>query len=127
MPEQFEQTALATQPANTAIAPMHPVNPAQMIQLAFQKAMESSGAEALAVADRILEQMAKQRDYDDRERYNSALMRIQSKLGVVVKASITAPTASTIMRYFKTILRNSGRGLCENFAMNGNPTLPENI
>ena len=84
-----EPTALARQ-ETVATAPMQPVNPAQMIQLAFQKAMESSGAEALAVADRILEQMAKQRDYDDRQRYNSALLRIQSKLGVVVKdAAVT--------------------------------------
>ena len=79
-----------TELARQETAAIAPVNPAQMIQLAFQKAMESSGAEALAVADRILEQMAKQRDYDDRERYNSALLRIQSKLGVVVKdATVT--------------------------------------
>jgi len=81
--ELFEQPGTAL--ANVPVQVITPMMPGQMIQLAFQKAMESSGAEALAVADRILEQMAKQRDYEDREAYNSALLRIQSKLGVVVK------------------------------------------
>jgi len=48
--------SLATVPEPQTLQPM------QMIQIAFQKALESGGADALAVADRILEQMAKQRD-----------------------------------------------------------------
>jgi len=74
-------TALTTS-QGAGIAPMQPM---QMIQVAFQKALESGGADALAVADRILEQMAKQRDYEDREAFNAALRRIQDKIEPVVK------------------------------------------
>ena len=62
-----------------------PMQPMQMIQVAFQKALESGGADALAVADRILEQMAKQRDYEDREAFTAALRRIQDKIKSIVK------------------------------------------
>ena len=56
-----------------------------MIQEAFQKALESGGPEALAVADRILEQMAKQRDYEDRDRFNASLLHIQKQLKRIPK------------------------------------------
>jgi hypothetical protein len=62
-----------------------PMQAMQMIQVAFQKALESGGADALAVADRILEQMAKQRDYEDREAFNAALRRIQDKIKPIAK------------------------------------------
>jgi predicted transcriptional regulator len=62
-----------------------PMAPMQMIQVAFQKALEAGGAEALAVADRILEQMAKQRDYEDRDAFNAALRRVQDKIKPIVK------------------------------------------
>ena len=62
-----------------------PMAPMQMIQVAFQKALEAGGAEALAVADRILEQMAKQRDYEDRDAFNAALRRMQDKIKPIIK------------------------------------------
>lgn len=65
-----------------AITPMQPM---QMIQVAFQKALESGGPEALAVADRILEQMAKQRDYEDRQAFTAALRRIQDRIEPIIK------------------------------------------
>jgi hypothetical protein len=83
-----EQLALQPRNEQTALKPM------EMIQVAFQKALESGGAEALAVADRILEQMAKQRDYEDRERFNAALRRIQDKLKPIVKRSRNDQTNS---------------------------------
>lgn len=70
------------------------LKPMEMIQVAFQKALESGGAEALAVADRILEQMAKQRDYEDREAFNAALRRIQDKLKPIVKEAENKQTHS---------------------------------
>ncbi len=76
-----EQLGLEKQ-REQAIAPLAPM---QMIQVAFQKALESGGADALAVADRILEQMAKQRDYEDREAFNAALRRIQDKIKPILK------------------------------------------
>lgn len=83
-----QDTQLALQEQPQAMAPM------QMIQVAFQKALESGGADALAVADRILEQMAKQRDYEDREQFNAALRRIQDKLKPVIKDSTNPSTQS---------------------------------
>ena len=74
-----------------AIAPLAPM---AMIQVAFQKALESGGADALAVADRILEQMAKQRDYEDREAFNAALRRIQDKLKAIPKRGNNPQTNS---------------------------------
>lgn len=68
--------------------------PMQMIQVAFQKALESGGADALAVADRILEQMAKQRDYEDREAFNAALRRIQDELKPIAKRGDNPQTHS---------------------------------
>lgn len=72
---------------NTAIERSAPaaMQPMEMIQTAFQKALESGGADALAVADRILEQMAKQRDYEARDRFNSSLLRIQQELKPILK------------------------------------------
>jgi hypothetical protein len=61
------------------------MQPMEMIQVAFQKAVDSGGTEALAVANMILEQMAKQRDYEDREHFQAALRRIQDKLKPIVK------------------------------------------
>ena len=61
------------------------MQPMQMIQVAFQKALESGGPEALAVADRILEQMAKQRDYEDRQAFTAALRRIQDRIEPIIK------------------------------------------
>ncbi len=66
-------------------AQMQALAPMQMIQVAFQKALDSGGADALAVADRILEQMAKQRDYESRERFNASLLRIQQAMKPIVK------------------------------------------
>ena len=86
---QDQQLALTQEPR--AIMPMAPM---QMIQIAFQKALESGGAEALAVADRILEQMAKQRDYEDREAFNAALRRIQDKLKPIAKLGWNPETKS---------------------------------
>ena len=84
-------SALATRPAEQAITPMQPMH---MIQVAFQKALESGGPEALAVADRILEQMAKQRDYEDREAFTAALRRIQNELKPIVKRGENKQTHS---------------------------------
>jgi hypothetical protein len=57
----------------------------QMIQVAFQKAMDDGGAAALAVAKEILEQMEKQRDFEARDKFNSSLLRIQQTLKPIVK------------------------------------------
>lgn len=82
-----EQMELVKQ-APAQLAPM------QMIQIAFQKALESGGADALAVADRILEQMAKQRDYEDRDRFNASLLRIQKQLKRIPKRGWNDSTKS---------------------------------
>lgn len=86
-----EQLALAEQKAR-AIEPMAPM---EMIQIAFQKALESGGPDALAVADRILEQMQKQRDYEDRDRFNASLLRIQKQLKRIPKRGWNKSTDST--------------------------------
>ena len=70
------------------------MQPMEMIQVAFQKALDSGGPEALAVADRILEQMAKQRDYEDRGRFNASLLRIQKQLKRIPKRGWNAQTSS---------------------------------
>lgn len=67
-----------TQPAE-----MHPMN---MLQVAFQKAIDAGGADALAVANTIIEQMAKQRDYEARERFNASLLRIQRTIKPILKS-----------------------------------------
>lgn len=77
-----------------AVADEQALSPMAMIQVAFNKAMESGGTEALAVADRIIEQMAKQRDYEDRERFQAALRRIQDQLKPIVKDAENASTNS---------------------------------
>ena len=81
---------------DTAIQTAKPaqMQPMEMIQIAFQKALESGGAEALAVADRILEQMAQQRDYEDREAFNAALRRIQDNLKPIAKLGVNPETHS---------------------------------
>lgn len=61
------------------------LQPAEMIQIAFSEAVKHGGPEALAVADRILEQMNKQRDYEDRDRFNTSLLRIQEAIKPVLK------------------------------------------
>jgi hypothetical protein len=81
-------------PAELAVQDKVQMQPMQMIQVAFQKALESGGADALAVADRILEQMAKQRDYEDREAFNAALRRVQDKLKPIAKDSVNPETHS---------------------------------
>jgi hypothetical protein len=74
------QLALQEQPqAVTVMAPM------QMILVAYQKALESGGPEALAVADRLLEQMTKQRDYESRDHFNASLLRIQQAMKPIAK------------------------------------------
>ena len=70
------------------------MQPMEMIQVAFQKARDAGGSEALAVADRILEQMAKQRDYEDREAFNAALRRIQNELKPIAKKGYNNETKS---------------------------------
>ena len=70
------------------------LRPMDMIQKAFLAAIDRGGPEALAVADRILEQMAKQRDYEDCERFNAALRRIQDKLKPIVKTGYNPQTRS---------------------------------
>jgi hypothetical protein len=57
----------------------------QMIQVAYQKAMENGGSEALAVARDIIQEMSKQRDYEARDRFNSSLLRIQQELKPILK------------------------------------------
>ena len=79
------------QPAQMQAQPMTPMT---MLQVAFQKALESGGAEALAVADRILEQIAKQRDYEDREAFTAALRRIQDELKPIAKRGENKQTHS---------------------------------
>ena len=70
------------------------MTPMDMIQMAFQRALDSGGPEALAVADRILEQMARQRAYEDEVLFNAALRRIQDKLQPVVKKGWNDQTKS---------------------------------
>jgi hypothetical protein len=62
-----------------------PMQAMEMIQVAFQKALDAGGPEALAVADRIIEQMAKQRDYEARDHFNNSLLRIQQALKPIAK------------------------------------------
>ena len=59
------------------------ITPMAMIQDALQSAIGKG--EGLEVYDRLLERMERQREYDDRQAFNSALQRIQAKLKVIVK------------------------------------------
>lgn len=64
------------------------LTPMQMIQVAFDAAIKQGGA--LDMVDRILEQQKWMMQRNEEEAYNSAMERIQSKLGIVVKdAEIT--------------------------------------
>jgi hypothetical protein len=76
-------------------AELQPMGPMEMISIAFNKAIEAGGPEALAVANLIIEQMAKQRDYEDRERFNAALRRIQDKLKPIAKKGWNSETKSS--------------------------------
>lgn len=73
---------------NAAIQPTRPVSlqPMEMIQVAFQRAIEDGGAQALAVAKEILVQMEKQRDYESRDRFNTSLLRIQRSIKPILKS-----------------------------------------
>lgn len=62
------------------------LQPMEMIQTAFQRAIEDGGAQALAVAKEILVQMEKQRDYESRDRFNTSLLRIQRAIKPIVKS-----------------------------------------
>jgi hypothetical protein len=84
-----EQLALTEVPRTTrALEPM------EMIQVAFNRAVADGGAAALAVAREILAQMEKQRDYEDRERFNAALRRIQDKVKPIAKRGFNNETKS---------------------------------
>ena len=74
-----------------AIAPMEL---SQMIRVAYQRAMEDGGPAALAVARDILQEMSKQRDYEDREAFTAALRRIQDKLKPITKDGFNPQTNS---------------------------------
>jgi hypothetical protein len=90
MPDLFQQdTALATRPAQTAIAPM---SLPQMLQLSLQSALDSG--QGLEVVDRILAQVATQRDYEDRDRFNASLLRIQKQLKRIAKRGWNDSTKS---------------------------------
>jgi hypothetical protein len=81
-------TALTKQqPA--AIAPLDPM---QMVQIAFQTAIERG--EGLEVVDRILAQQREMMDYRDREAFNQALRRIQDKLKPIAKRGDNPETHS---------------------------------
>jgi ERF superfamily protein len=85
-------TETAIQPSRPA--EIRPMDPMTMIQAAFQKALDEGGATALEVADRILQQMAKQRDYEDRDRFNASLLRIQKQLKPIAKTGWNDSTKS---------------------------------
>lgn len=61
------------------------MSPMQMVQLAFQKAIEQGSA--MEVVGVILQEQNKMIERQDRMAYNEALERIQSKLKVVIKDS----------------------------------------
>lgn len=69
------------------------LSPMQMIQKSLDAAL-ASGDNGLQVASLILDQMAKQRDYEDRERFNAALRRIQDELKPVAKRGWNSQTSS---------------------------------
>ncbi len=86
-----KDAALAVQETPKEVSLMPPM---EMLQLAFQTAINRGGAEALAVADRILEQIAKQRDYEDRDRFNASLLNIQKQLKRIPKRGWNDSTKS---------------------------------
>jgi hypothetical protein len=59
-------------------------NPMQLIQRSLEAAL-ASGDNGMQVANLLIDQLAKQRDYEDREAFNAALRRIQDKIKPVVK------------------------------------------
>ena len=83
-----EPTALARQ-ETAAIAPM---SLPQMLQLSLQSALDSG--QGLEVVDRILAQVAAQRDYEDRDRFNASLLRIQQQLKRIPKRGWNDSTKS---------------------------------
>jgi hypothetical protein len=87
-PMATKNDALATVPAT----PITPMGPMEMIQASLQSAMNKG--EGLEVYDRLLERMERQRDYDDREAFNAALQRIQSKLKSIPKRGWNPDTKS---------------------------------
>lgn len=76
-------TTLATQPQQ---------GPMEMIQRAFEKAIEQGAG--LEVVDRILAQQREMIDYQDRLAFNNALRRIQDKLKPIVKDSVNPDSHS---------------------------------
>jgi hypothetical protein len=66
----------------------------QMIQAALTKAIESGGADALAVADRILEHQKWMMQHREEEAFNAALRRIQNKLKPIAKMGWNPDTKS---------------------------------
>ena len=76
-----------------ALAGKQPMmDPMQMIQLAFQKAIDSG--EGLQVVDRILEQQKWMIQHQEEETFNAALRRIKDKLKPVIKDSTNPSTNS---------------------------------
>lgn len=73
-------------------AQVAPMDPMQMIQLAFQTAIERG--EGLEVVDRILAQQKAMMDYKDREAFQAALRRIQDELRPIVKKGENRETSS---------------------------------
>ena len=111
------------------LAQPKPMAAMEMIQVAFQKALDSGGPEALAVADRILEQMAKQRDYEDRDRFNSSLLRIQKSLKPVVKKGWNDSTKSffakteDVDRAIQALMQQEGMSLSFEPEENSQPNM----
>jgi hypothetical protein len=68
------------------------LDPMQMIQLAFQKAIESG--QGLEVVDRILEQQKWMMQHQEEENFNAVLLRIQHRLKPIAKTGHNRQTDS---------------------------------
>lgn len=73
-------------------APIAPMDSMQMIQVAFNKAIEQGAG--LEVVDRILDQQAKMMDRQDREAFDASLRRIQDELKPIAKRGHNSSTNS---------------------------------
>jgi hypothetical protein len=75
-----------------SLEPQKPLGPMDMIQRAFEAAIENK--QGLEVVDRILEQQKWMIQHNEEETFNAALRRIQDKLKPVVKDSVNPSTSS---------------------------------
>lgn len=84
-------SSMTTQ-ANTELATQRDMTPMQMIQQAYQSAIERGAG--LEVVNSIVAQLREERDYRDKQEFNAALRRIQDALKPIPKRGENPQTHS---------------------------------